>query len=521
MNIWIVSMECAGIAEAGGVKNVTLSLCNELSKLNQKVTLIIPVYKSTSFNLITDFQQDILSGIKINHCGKDEQISFSKGICTLGNFEVVFFNHPSFSQKEGVYTYTENEHKNNPELIKGSGHIDGLFKDSLFAKSLCEYANHLEPSLLPDIIHCQDASTAMIPTFAEYNLNLKNTKCVVTIHNAGPAYHHSFSSVGEAAWYTGFSDVVLNNALNNQKVEPFLLASNSNAYFTTVSEEYAKEITNPSFASETEGLSTIFFNKNQEVKGITNGIDFERYDPRSKEISCLPYEFDPEKLDLSGKYKCREFFINEVLKYKTYDEVSVFGNLKISDDIKDQVIFVYHGRVTSQKGISVLLKAIPTIINTYKNVSFVIAGQGEISIENQILQMTQYYTGKLVFLNGYSKKLARLTNAIGDFIVLPSFFEPCGLEDFISQIYGTLPIANRTGGLNKILDYKTGLLYSNNCEQSLIAKMSEAVTLKKFAPDTMKQMIQFASSYIQSKYLWSMVVKNEYLPFFEEILKKN
>lgn len=520
MNIWIVSMECAGIAEAGGVKNVTLSLCNELSKLKQKVTLLIPIYKSTSFELITEFKKDFISNIPVNHCGKDEIVSFSRGVCTSGNFEVIFLNHPSFSLKEGVYTYTENEHKNNPEFIKGSGHIDGLFMDSLFAKSVCEYANHKNEQELPDIIHCQDASTAMIPTFAQYNSKLQNTKCVVTIHNAGPAYHHSFSSVGEAAWYTGFSEDVLNNAVNNQKVEPFLLASNSNAYFTTVSEEYAKEITNPSFATETEGLSTIFFNKNQVVKGITNGIDFERYDPRSKEISCLPFEFDPEKSELDGKTKCRQYFLDEVLGKKTYDGVSVFGNLKLQDEIKKQVIFVYHGRVTAQKGISVLLKAIPSIINTYSNVSFVIAGQGEIGIENQILQMTQYYTGKVVFLNGYSKKLARLTNAIGDFIVLPSFFEPCGLEDFISQIYGTLPIANKTGGLNKIIDYKTGFLYTNNCAESLIAKMSEAITLKKFAPEKLIEMIQYASSYIQSKYLWSMVVKNEYLPFFEQIIKK-
>lgn len=520
MNLWIVSMECAGIAEAGGVKNVTFSLCNEFAKINENVTLFIPIYKCSSFDLVKDFQKDIISDVKIEHCGKTEIVSYSSGKCVIGNFNIVFINHNSFSSKEGVYTYTENEHKENPSFIKGNGHIDGLFMDSLFAKAVCKYSDYIDSKNIPDIIHCQDASTALIPTFAKTSEKLNTAKSVVTIHNAGPAYHHSFTSVGEAAWYTGFNENVLSAALNKQNVEPFLLAANSGAFFTTVSEEYAKEITNPLFEQETEGLSKIFNSMNLEIKGITNGIDFERYDPRDTEISCLPFAFNPETLDLHGKINCKEYFVKNILTNDCYEGVSIYGTLDFNTEIKDQIFIVYHGRVTGQKGISVLLKAIPAIVNNYENVNFIIAGQGEVSIENEILEMTKGLKGKVVFLNGYNKKLARLTNAIGDFIVLPSFFEPCGLEDFISQIFGTLPIANKTGGLNKILNYKTGFLYTNNTPESLIAKLSEVITIKKYEPKIIDSMIKDAYKHIQEKYLWSMVIKNEYLPYFKNILKK-
>lgn len=524
MNIWISSMECAGIAEAGGVKNVTYSLCNEFSKIKQNVTLFIPIFKCTSFTEVTQVNKNYINDVNIFHCDKNEIVSYYKA-CSLDNgFNIVFIYHPAFYNKEAIYTYTENEQKLNNKFIKGTGHVDELFMDSLFAKAVCKYSEFIDESLFPDVIHCQDASTALIPSFAAQTLNLKKSKCVVTIHNAGPAYHHNFTDIQQAQWYTGFTNDFLSLALNNQKVEPFLLAHYSGAVLSTVSVEYANELTNPINEKETEGLSKIFYDKKINIKGITNGIDFFRYDPRDKTVSSLPYEFNPQTLELNGKLKCKKFFLDRVLSsnsFKTiYDDVKIYGNYSIDKKLADNIFIVYHGRITSQKGISVLLESIPTILNIFSNVIFIITGQGEISIESQIKQMCKKYTNKLLFLNGYSKNLARLTNAIGDFIVLPSFFEPCGLEDFISQIYGTLPIAHKTGGLNKILEQKTGFLYENNTKESLIAKISQAITIKTFANEKINKMIQFSFDYIQKNYLWEKVIKNEYLPFFKELLQK-
>ena len=520
MKFWIVSMECAGIAEAGGVKNVTFSLCKELALLKHQVTLFIPIYKCTSFNLIRDVKELSSKPVQINHCGKNETVTYSTAICTQGDFNVVFINHPSFAEKEGVYTYTAAEQEKNPDFIKGFGHKDTLFMDCLFSKAVCAYCSCIQKEEYPDIIHCQDASTALVPCFAAKNPAYEKTATVVTIHNAGPAYHHNFSSIGEAAWYTGLKEDELSGALNDFKVEPFLLASNAGAHITTVSEYYAKELIDPFNIDVTEGLSPIFFKRYTNIKGITNGIDFDRYNPADKKESLLPFEFNPETGDLDGKFKCRDYCVEE-LQYTQIPGVKTYGCINVRPQEKEKQIFItYHGRITNQKGISVLINAIPAILNNYETVKFVIAGQGEIKLEQQLIELSQRFNGKVIFLNGYNRECARLVNAIGDFIVLPSNFEPCGLEDFISQIYGTLPVANATGGLNKILDYQTGFLYHNNTPENLIAKLSEVISIKLYKPDLIKEMIIKAATHVHSKYLWRSVINNEYIPFFNSIIKK-
>ena len=519
MKLWIVSMECAGIIEAGGVKNVTLALCKEFSLAGNSTTLFIPVFKTNCWDLIYDYEKSGAVETEINHCNRCEKIIYKKAKCKEGDFNIVFINNPVFAEKEDIYTYTENEQKQNPEFIKGKGHKDTLFMDSLFAKAVAEYINFINPSEYPDIIHCQDASCALIPSFVKNNHLYNKTKTVVTIHNAGPAYHHNFSSAGEAAWYTGLDEGILSDALNASKVEPFLLAVNSGAYLTTVSENYAKELLDPMYENETEGLSSIFFSRYTSIKGITNGIDYERYNPTDKNISLLPYEFNPETLDLQGKYECRKYFINEIVNSRYDSQLPVCGSINTSNFDND-VFITYHGRITHQKGINILIDAIPAILNNFDNVKFIICGQGEISLEKSIIEICNKFSGKVAFINGYDRQTARLINCSGDFIVLPSFFEPCGLEDLISQLYGTLPVANKTGGLNKIVNRKTGFLYENNCSENLIAKLSEVITLKINCPEVIQRMIKEAALYVHENYLWKNVIKTKYLPFFEEILKK-
>ena len=262
-----------------------------------------------------------------------------------------------------------------------------------------------------------------------------------------------------------------------------------------------------------------FNEKSINIKGITNGIDFERYDPRDTTISCLPYAFSPEDYEMEGKYLCRDYLINTVQNVEKIPNIKKYGHIK-SESSKD-VFICYHGRITSQKGLNVLLNAIPVILNNFNNVKFIIGGQGESSLEKQVIELTEKNEGNIIYFNGYNKEIARLINAVGDFIILPSYFEPCGLEDFISQLYGTLPIAHATGGLKKIVNYKTGFLYSNNTTESLISKISEVVTIKNYSEQTIKKMIKYSSVYIRNKYLWKTVVKNEYLKFFNKILKKS
>ncbi|MCR4953153.1 MAG: glycogen/starch synthase [Treponema sp.] len=520
MKLWIVSMECAGIAEAGGVKNVTFSLCKEFAELKHKVTLFVPIFKCNSWNLVENFEKAAEAQVEL--CGKKENVRFYKATCRDGDFSIVFVNHKSFYQKEAIYTYTEHEQQQNPEHKKGEGHKDLLFKDVLFQKAVFEYGKRIPRSEVAEIIHCQDASTAMIPAFIQEAKCYSKTKCVVTIHNAGPYYHHDFTSIGEAAWHTGLSSELLEASLNKKCVEPFLIAANCGAELTTVSEKYAQELLDPFNTEATDGLSPLFAEKKVKITGITNGFDFDRYNPEDKQASLLPFEFAPEKNELDGKLKCRKFFIQNIVNTDNFDCTGVkkFGKLECSPSYTKEIFISYHGRITSQKGLTVLTKAIPAIISNFDNVRFVIAGQGEPSLEDEIILLTQKYKGKITFMNGYNRVIARLTSAICDFIVLPSYFEPCGLEDFIAQVYGTIPVAHATGGLTKIEDGKTGFLYSNNTHECLIAKLTEVIMLFNLKHAVINKIIKAGAQSVHKEFYWKNIVKNKYLPFFKEILKK-
>ena len=146
-------------------------------------------------------------------------------------------------------------------------------------------------------------------------------------------------------------------------------------------------------------------------------------------------------------------------------------------------------------------------------------GQGEVDLENAIIDLTKQFPGKITYLNGYNQSIARMVCAINDFIVLPSYFEPCGLEDFIAQVYGTLPVAHRTGGLNKIINEKSGYLYDRNSSECLTAKLCEVIMIKKLKAGEITKVIKSAASYIHKEYLWKTVVQKKYIPFFKEILK--
>lgn len=519
-------MECSGISEAGGVKNVTFSLCKEFCKSGNFVTLFIPFFGCTDLSFVKKSSKNSIQS-EIFICGENQKVEYSFAKSIPGNFEIVFINHGAFLEKKGVYTYTEIEEKQNPEHKKGLGHKDEAFMDVFFQKAVCKFCELVPSKKIPDIIHCQDAATALIPFFAKENQKLNQTKFVVTIHNAGPGYHHAIQ-IDEASRITGFSHEFLNQFCLNNMFEPFIAAANSNAKITTVSEKYASEITSKEKSAETQGLSLYFSEKNIFIKGITNGIDFENYDPSDKKKSLLPFEFNPSESDFFGKTKCRNFLLSFLKNDSNFSEEkkSLFEGVKINgflDAKSDSILVAYHGRITVQKGIEVLLNAIPLILKNEENVFFIIAGQGEKNLEEMTENVTKKFLGKVVFLNGYNKKIARLSVAVSDFIALPSFFEPCGLEDFIAQIYGTIPVAAKTGGLTKIIDdekNRTGFLYEKNTSENLSDSLQNAFKLKRNSPKNFLKIAQNAALYVKNNFGWEKVVNQKYLPYFYEILQK-
>lgn len=518
-SVWVISREYAGIAEAGGVKNVSCSLCEGLAAKGVEVTLLIPRYACTDFSSVSGYKPNLIPPQRINVSNASYLVNFDGGL-TNGGVKVVFVSHQVFSDKTGVYTYTADDEAINSEQKRGKGFSDELLLDILFQKAVVAFG--AESNQLPDIIHCQDAATAFVPALFHFSPSIakdNKSKFVVTIHNAGPGYHHNIPSLEQAESLTSIPVDFLRSCLNYDTVEPFVAAA-SFASITTVSPWYAEELMDSSNDDDTAGLSSLFTKKNFSITGITNGIDCDKYDPKDTEVSQLPYAFDPASGELSGKYKNREFFLREYagLSAKSRNHSAGllrYGSLK---DCRKRTVFLgYHGRIVRQKGIDVLASAANILLSERNDVRFIIVGQGEPDLEASLAELAAKHEGKCVFFQGYDRSLARLATAVSDFIVLPSKFEPCGLEDFIAQLYGTIPVAHATGGLNKIVDNKTGFLYQDNTPDELHALLDRLCSKMIQEPDCFGGIVRHAADYVNKNYSWLSVIENKYLPFYRNI----
>ncbi|WP_318664635.1 glycogen synthase [Treponema sp.] len=513
MKIWMISREYDGIAEAGGVKNVVCSLSEELSEAN-KITLFIPEYGCTDFSKISDYEE--LEGTFEIPCnGQNYSVSFAKGICK--KVQVIFVKADVYKEKNNVYTYNRKDLEKFPDGQIGTGYKDSLLLDVLFQKAVCVYAQNFRD--VPDVIHCHDACVASFPAIAKvlYSQVFNKTKMVVTIHNAGPAYHHEFCDFAQAESYTELPGDVIASSLNGQRVEPYLLAINY-AKLSTVSYDYAKELLDIN-NHNTDGLSEAFCQRNVSIEGITNGIDINRYSPENKNVSLLPFEFSPVNKDLSGKYKCRSYFINSFASEGNCELSIGAESIRQSgflepDPLNKNIYISFHGRLVRQKGILVILDLIDKLFAKHSNVRLIINGQGEQFLQDELSKKAAQYPGKIVYLCGYERSLARLCTACGDFALFPSEFEPCGLEDFIAQIYGTIPVAHATGGLKKIVNGKSGFTYSPNNSDVLLSVIDEIVGNKEKNPRFYDDLVQSAALHVKENYTWKIVANKKYIPFY-------
>ncbi|HIW35882.1 MAG TPA: glycogen/starch synthase [Candidatus Treponema faecavium] len=512
-SIWLISREYAGIAEAGGVKNVSCSLCEGLVRRGTRTMLFIPLYACTVLDAVDSFTE-LTDYCRIHIAGHDHHVGWARGV--MNGVDIVFIISSLFSSRMGVYTYTKEEELRDPSCRRGEGHRETLEMNVLFERAVLEYGVRF-PDTVPHMIHCQDAAAALVPVLArrcrEYAAVFADTQFVVTIHNAGPGYHHAFDNTETACRLTGLSSDCIAGGINAQSgaVEPFLLCA-PYACLTTVSPWYAYEIRNPA-NQDTGGLSQEFSRRGVRVIGITNGIDIDRYDPEYPEKSLLTYPFSPENKDLDGKYRCRADFIERHREcIQAYDGVEQNGF--ILEPEPDTVWFSYHGRLVRQKGLFVLASAIEELLPRHPEFRFVINGQGEAVLEERYQYLASRFPGRCLYFRGYHRSLARLCTAVADFLVLPSDFEPCGLEDFIAQLFGSIPIAHATGGLNKIIHGETGYLYHPNTEQKLAAVLAECA--RRFIGDREfnLEIIAQAAMFVRYTYSWDEVISRKYIPLY-------
>lgn len=512
--ILMVSREYRGIAEAGGVKDVVTGLARALVKKGMEVFVVIPCYGFIGLEGLESLPWRIPISMDYAAQERSEEIGFR--LLVRDGVYVVLVEASRFFEKQGVYTYTAEEEAKEPWKRRGEGHFDYFAMNVLLQKAALSFC--MLKGIRPWVIHCHDGHTALIPAMARTLVGFVpyflNTRFAVTIHNAGLGYHQEVADIPFVRAITGLSNGVVTSSMLNGAFDPFLACADY-AGINTVSPNYARELQETDLDAMTGWLGHMLKARGVTIQGITNGIEPEEFDARRPEKLHLPAAFDVLKGDLSGKRAARQRLL-EVVARSEVSRVRVHGAL---NDMPEAPLLTMVSRLTEQKGINVLIPALNRLLNEDQGVQCLVMGAGKEEFERELAQLAwrNDYAGRMAVCLGFDQTLANLVYAAGDFFLIPSSYEPCGLTDFMAQLMGNLPIVRATGGLVKVLDGVTGFSYVEHTPNALLNAVHRALHLFRTDRAGLARMQKQAVQHIYERYTWEKVAE-EYLGFYDTII---
>lgn len=435
MKILFATAEAYPFVKVGGLGDVAYALPKELRKLGIDVRIIMPKYSS--------IDPKYLEGLK-KICDYNVEVGWRNQYCGI-----------EYKEYDGIPIYFVDNmyYFNRPNVY---GDYDDGEKFSFFSKAVTESILHTD--FVPDIIHCNDWHTSVIPLLLKYFHNDLGIKSVLTIHNL--RYQgvfgkevlsdllnlpNEFNSEDKMKYYDGVS--FMKGGINYaDKV-------------TTVSPAYADEIKTAFYG---EGLDGLLSSISDKLTGIVNGIDEDTFNPQTDKNIYFNYG----KSSLEEKYK---------------NKLSLQKDLGLTQDEKIPLI-VMVTRLVDQKGVELLGPIIGDLL--YDNVQLIILGNGDPHYENMLRYYGEYYRDKLKVNVFYNNNLAMKMYAASDIYLMPSKFEPCGISQMIAQRYGSLPVVRETGGLkdtvvpyNKYYNTGDGFTFTNYTSEDLFSAIKRALSL--------------------------------------------
>jgi len=526
--IWMVSREYGNIAGAGGVKDVVAGLSVTLARwTGRTVHVVLPCYgfmqpEKLGFASLADPVQadkELSFETDLNYPDKERREHVKVWYAKIEKVNLYLLDAERFKEKRNVYTYSAAEERSQPWQKKGEGHFDYFAMNILLQKASLDLIMLLGAS--PDIIHCHDGHTAVLPAMiAElpgYRNYFKQTACVVTVHNAGKGYHQEIADLDFAASSSGLALDFVHSSRLDDCFDPFL-AGGHYALLNTVSENYARELRETSDDLLTGWLGHTLLERNIKLEGVTNGIDPDVFSATSPEQTGVAAAYDLlQDKELKGKRKCKEAILQLVNRKKKIVGIQQSGFLS-TDPTLPLVTFI--GRLSDQKGVDVLTRALAGLLEKRKDFQFLLLGSGSSRDEEGLIALAEKSenAGRVTILRGYDTRLATKIYAAGDFFVIPSRYEPCGLTDFMAQLFGNLPIVHHVGGLVKVQDGKTGFAYSTQSGAALSGTIERALDLFNTSPSAIRDMQKQAVELIEKHFTWKMVSR-KYLTLYKKARK--
>ncbi len=474
--ILFVSSEVYPLIKTGGLADVCGSLPKALADLSQDIKLILPRYQALKITEEVRF----LCTVRVDN----RNVNILETRLPDTQVTVLLVDYPSYFNFPG-----------NPYVDElGEPWPNNAERFGLFCKIAVEVA--MDRAYLdwkPDIVHCNDWQTGLVP--ALLSLEHERPKTVFTIHNM--AYQGLFPK--EVVYDLNIPGPLWHIAgLEFYDMLSFIKGGLVYAdYITTVSPSYALEIQTAEFGYGFEGLLTA---RKATLGGIINGIDVEQWDP----------ETDPY---------ITQTFTAATLSKKQLNKADLqqqFG-LPVNDKTP---LFSLIGRLVEQKGIDLLVECLPEMMTM--NLQFVLLGNGDKAFEMQLQVLADLYPDKMAIKLGYSEAIAHMIEAGADVFLMPSKFEPCGLNQMYSQRYGTIPIVRKTGGLADTVidalpeslaqDTASGVVFNEASAGALLEAIKRALTLYSI-PSAWKKMQMNAMS---KDFSWQRSAA-EYLALYEKL----
>ena len=523
-SVALLSREYASIAGAGGVKDVVKGLSQALSKKGVETRVILPRYGFLEPEKLGFKPLDISFNVQMDYTSEERVEEVGFWFKDLSGIKCYLVESQRFAEKKGIYTYTEEDERIDPSRHKGEGHFDYFAMNVLHQKAALGLFEALGSR--PKLIHCHDGHTGIVPAlikemdgFRQYYLN---TATLLTIHNAGIGYHQDVADLPFAKAITNLPWKVIYHCLLNGNFDPLLVGA-TYGLVNTVSENYARELQETELDALTGWLGHALKDRGIRLEGVTNGIDPEEFNPKNADFLGIPCSFDSLHGDFEGKIRCKK----SILRLLSAGEAAAefidgpFRDIRVTGTVEyrpDLPFFTVVSRFTEQKGMDILAKALEENLGSF---NIAILGNGKADIEEHLRLVSDlpHNKGRMCVLTGYDGGLANRLYAGGDFFLIPSRYEPCGLTDFIAQIMGNIPIVRRTGGLVKVKDGVNGLSFSSEEPKELAGVMTRAIAIFNESPWTIRKMQENGVKIILENFTWDKVVL-KYLELYKEAISR-
>ncbi|WGW01487.1 glycogen synthase GlgA [Vibrio sp. YMD68] len=442
LSILFVASEVEGLIKSGGLADVAKALPESLQRLKQVVKLAIPAYSQ-----IPNIEDaEVLIDTQLNSWPHTEYQVVSTEVSGVPVYAIRCEKY--FSRKE---MYAENN----------QAYTDNAERFAFFSAASLDMLPKL--GFQPDIVHANDWHTGLVPYFLKVRHQAdafyQGMRSVISIHNAvfkGVFSYDELQSVPEF-----HSRHVPEAAVSDTHITMLkagvMCADKINAVSPTYAEELKTEL-------GSHGMSYEFNRRKDDLVGILNGCDYSSWNPETDDYLTKKYKATKQSMVRGKKANCQAL----------QEEVGL--------PVKDVALYGMVCRLTHQKGVHYLLPILHEFLK--HDVQIVIVGTGDPVLACQLKDIAAQHGDKFAFVEAYSNKLAHWVEAGSDFFLMPSEFEPCGLNQIYSMSYGTLPIVRGVGGLkDSVTDYDenpeqaTGFIFTDPTANALLLTLMRSLLL--------------------------------------------